>query len=121
MGIRDQRVDIGPGIQTIRRAVFDYRSLPKWRIQTGYVNYDNAYVPVWRVYDPEDHDLHAVWKEGIWKNIYRLDMPRDLKATTVRYQTLDYRMGDGESIALPLVSAKLSYELERHLQCLGEL
>lgn len=59
MAIRDQRIDIGYGVEKLWRIVYDYRSDPRQRLQTGFVQYDNNCIPVWRPYDPEDPGLDA--------------------------------------------------------------
>jgi hypothetical protein len=74
MGIRDQRIEIGFSIKTITRCVYDIRSNDRLKFQTGFVQYDNNEIPVWRPYDPSDMSWEAPWRKGKWENIYVLRM-----------------------------------------------
>jgi len=115
MAIRDQRIDIGHGIEKVWRVVYDYRSNPLWRLQTGYVRYDNNQVPVWRPYDPADGSLDADWRNGVWHNIHRVIMPHDDAKKHVSYQTQEYNTGTGESVLLPGAEVRLTYLLVEYL------
>lgn len=115
MAIRDQRIDIGYGIERVRRVVYDYRSDEAWRIQTGYVQYDNNHVPVWREYDPDDSSYEAGWRTGLWRNIYSLAMPQAVGAKYVSYQTTGHEVRPGSVAMLPKVEVRLTYLLREHL------
>jgi hypothetical protein len=115
MAIRDQRIDIGYGIEKVWRVVYDDRSDSKWRMQTGYVQYDNNRVPVWRPYDPDDSSLDAAWRGGVWRNVHMLVMPHDPAARKVRYQTTEHDTGTGDIAILPKIEVKLTFALVEHL------
>jgi hypothetical protein len=115
VAIRNQRIDIGYGVEKVRRVVYDYRSDDAWRIQTGYVQYDNNQVPVWREYDPHDNSYEAGWRTGLWRNIYSLVMPQAPRAKYVSYQTTAYEVRPGEVAMLPKVEVRLTYLLREHL------
>ncbi|WP_165184086.1 hypothetical protein [Caulobacter soli] len=120
MAIRDQRIDVGYGVERIRRVVYDYRSDPEWRLQTGYVQYDSNSVPVWRPYDPEDRDLDADWRTGLWRNIYTMVMPPSPGTKHVSYETEEYNTGSGQIAMLPRVEVRLTYLLREHLAKVGK-
>lgn len=115
MAIRDQRIDIGYGIEKVRRVVYDYRSDPTWRLQTGYVQYDNNNVPVWRPYDPNDDGLEADWRNGLWRNVHSLVMPQAPDAKYISYQTVAFDVGNGNFAMLPSVEVKFTHALLDHL------
>lgn len=115
VAIRDQRIDIGYGVEKVWRIVYDVRSDPALLMQTGYVRYDNNQVPVWRPYDPKDDRMKAGWREGVWQNIHGLVMPNEPGATKVRYQTTEYDVGNGDLALLPKVEVKITYALREHL------
>lgn len=122
MAIRDQRIDIGYGIEKVRRVVYDYRSDPAWRLQTGYVQYDNNNVPVWRPYDPNEGGLEADWRNGLWRNAHSLVMPQAPGAKHVSYQTVACEVESGQVAMLPRVEVKFTRALLDHLeQVAGEL
>lgn len=116
MAIREQRIDIGYGVEKVWRVVYDYRSDPAQRIQTGYVQYDNNRVPVWRPYDPSDNGLDADWRSGVWRNIHSLTMPVDPEAKKVRYVMAEHDVGGGMEVRLPRVEASLAFALLKHLR-----
>ena len=115
MAIRDQRIDIGYGIEKVRRVVYDYRSDPTWRLQTGYVQYDNNNVPVWRPYDPNDGGLEAAWRNGLWRNVHSLVMPQAPGAKYISYQTVAVDVGNEKFAMLPSVEVKFTHALLEHL------
>lgn len=115
MAIRNQRIDIGYGIERITRIVYDYRSDPVLRLETGYVQYDNSNVPVWRPYDPEDLSHNADWRSGLWRNIHTLVMPNSPDTKYISYQTAEYDTGIGRPVMLPRVEVRLSLLLREHL------
>jgi hypothetical protein len=119
MAIRDQRIDVGYGIEKVRRVVYDYRSDRAWRIQTGYVRYDSNSVPVWRPYDPEDNRYEADWRTGLWRNIHSLVMPQAPGAKYVSYQTVAHDVGMGKVAMLPKIEVKLTHALVDHLTQVG--
>ncbi len=115
MAIRDQRIDIGHGIEKVRRVVYDYRSDEAWRIQTGYVQYDNSRVPVWREYDPDNSGHGAGWRTGLWRNIYSLVMSQAVGAKYVSYEMTGHEVRPGEVAMLPKTEVRLTYLLREHL------
>jgi len=117
MGIRDQRIDIGYGIEKVRRIVFDDRSNPEAKLQTGYVRYDSDRVAVWRPYEPEVRGHDAPWQRGLWRNVYALKTVWDTSNGNPSYRTTDHSAGDLK-IPLPSVEVILSYHLRLHLEAL---
>jgi hypothetical protein len=115
MGIRDQRIKIGFSIQTIRRAVYHIQNNKDLKFQTGYVQYDNNEIPVWRPYDPHDTSYEASWKKGIWQNIYDLRMNHKKGTKYIEYEVAQLQIGD-RSISLPTVSTKLMFGFEEYLK-----
>ncbi|GEM_PF-4243791 len=116
MAIRDQRIDIGYGVEKVWRVVYDYRSHPERRMQTGFVQYDNNHIPVWRPYDPNDSGLDASWRQGVWSNIHSLSMTHDPASQKVRYLMVEHDVGDDAEILLPKVEVRLSFALLEHLK-----
>ena len=115
MGLREQRINIWISLETIVRAVYDVRNDTKYKIQTGYIQYNNEEVPVWRPYDPDDSSLDAKWRDGLWKNIYRLNMHHKKNTQYVNYDTENISL-QAESVNLPKVSVVLSHELLAQLK-----
>lgn len=115
MAIRDQRIDIGYGVEKVRRVVFDYRSNPEAKLQTGYVRYDSDRVPVWRPYEPREPGHDALWQSGLWRNIYVLKTRWNRSDRSLSYQTTDHSVG-GLIIALPAVDVVPSHLLLVHLE-----
>ena len=116
MAIRDQRIDIGYGVQKVWRVVYDYRSDPVRRMQIGFVQYDNNHIPVWRPYDPEDIGLDASWRVGVWSNIHSLSMPNDPTSRKVRYVMVEHDSDEETDIMLPKVEVRLTFALLEHLK-----
>lgn len=116
MAIREQRIDIGYGVEKVWRVVYDYRSDPAQRMQTGYVQYDSSWIPVWRPYDPSDQGLYAAWQNGVWQNIYSLTMPLDPDAKKVRYVMAEHNVEGGAQVRLPRVETSLTFALLKHLR-----
>jgi hypothetical protein len=115
MGIQHQRIDIGFGIEKIRRNVYDVRPNPAWKLETGYVRYDNNRVPVWRPQHAAQPG-NAFWPEGLWRNIYDLVMPLEKDRQDVRYQTDNYPVSDDQTAVLPKVEVRLTFLLREHLK-----
>lgn len=115
MGIRDQRIEIGFGIKTITRCVYDIRSNDRLKFQTGFVQYDNNEIPVWRPYDPSDMSWEAPWRKGKWENIYGLRMNHKKGAKYVEYEAAELEV-DGCSISLPKVSTELMHAFKTYLK-----
>lgn len=103
MGIRDQRIEIGFGIQTIIRCVYNIKNNDHLKFQTGFVQYDNNEIPVWRPFDPNDKSMGAPWHKGIWENIYALRMNHKKGSKHVEYEIDDIKF-EGVSVPLPKVS-----------------
>lgn len=116
MAIRDQRIDIGYGVQKLWRIVYDYRSDPRQRLQTGFVQYDNNCIPVWRPYDPEDPGLDASWRAGVWSNIHSLAMPNDPTSQKRRYMMTEHHIGQDGEVLLPMVEVQLTFALREYLE-----
>jgi len=115
MGIRDQRIEIGFSIKTITRCVYDIRSNGRLKFQTGFVQYDNNEIPVWRPYDPSNMSLQAPWKKGKWENIYVLRMDHKKGAKYVEYEAAELEI-EGCFIALPKVSTELMHAFKMYLK-----
>lgn len=115
MAIRDQQIEIGFSIKTITRCVYDIRSNDRLRFETGFVQYDNNEIPVWRPRDPNDMSLEAAWKKGKWENIYVLRMNHKKGTKYVEYETteVDY---EGTPVPLPKVSSELMPAFKAHLK-----
>lgn len=115
MGIRDQRIEIGFGIKTITRCVYDIQSNDRLKFQTGFVQYDNNEIPVWRPYDPSDMSFKAPWRKGKWENIYVLRMSHKKGANYVEYEAAELDV-EGCSISLPKVSTELMHAFKTYLK-----
>lgn len=114
MAIRDQRIDIGYGIEKVWRVVFDYRDVPEAMLQTGYVRYDNNEIPVWRPYDPDEGGPNASWQRNVWRNIYTARMLHQPNQKHVFYDTAEHDVS-GVKVALPKIEVVLSHALQEHL------
>lgn len=115
MGIRDQRVEIGYSIKTIIRCVYDIRNNESLKFQTGYVQYDNNEIPVWRPYDPNDKSWEAPWKNGKWENIYTLRMSQKKGTQYVEYEVSNQNF-EGTHFSLPQVSCELMRSFSDYLK-----
>lgn len=115
MGIRDQRIEIGFSIKTITRCVYDIKSNNSLRFQTGFVQYDNNEIPVWRPYDPNDMSFEAPWRKGKWENIYVLRMNHKKGSKYVEYETTEVEC-EGTTFPLPKVSYELMHAFKAHLK-----
>jgi hypothetical protein len=115
MGIRDQRIDIGFGIKTITRCVYDIRNNDRFRFETGFVQYDNNEIPVWRPYDPSDMSLEAPWRKGKWQNIYDLRMSHKKGAKYVEYEAEEFEL-EACPFSLPRVSVELMNTFKAYLK-----
>jgi hypothetical protein len=114
MGIKDQRIEIGFSIKTITRCVYDIQDNEALKFQTGYVQYDNNEIPVWRKYDPLNISLSAPWRKGKWENIYVLRMEHKQGERYVRYETTEISC-QGVSIPAPKVSIELMAAFKTHI------
>lgn len=113
MVLHDQNVEITRTRQH-QQYVYDVRSNEDLSIQTGYVISDRTEVPVWRPYGASNTGPDAKWREGIWKNIYRLSMPHKRNSEYVQYNTVEVR--DGDTVALfPEVAVSVTLELSVYL------
>lgn len=67
VAIRDQRIDIGAGIEKIRRIVYDIREHEAAALQTGYVRYDSAQVALKTLLDRPSQHLWITFQDGfLW-------------------------------------------------------
>jgi hypothetical protein len=114
MGLSDQKIEIGHSIRTNRRNVYDVRNNEVLKIQTGYVNYDNNRIPVWRPFDPGDSSHDANWRNGIWKNIYDLRMPHKKNTRHIEYNLTEFGEGDTTAL-LPEVQVTLMLDIRLHI------
>lgn len=115
MGIRDQRIEIGFSMKTIVRCVYDIRNNEKYKFQTGYVQFDNNEVPVWRPYEPSDFSLGASWRDGKWKNIFILRMNQKKGTTYIEYESFEHEF-EGVLIPLPMVSSEPMHAFREHIR-----
>jgi hypothetical protein len=115
MGIREQKIEIGYSIKTIVRCVYHLRNNDRLKFQTGYVQYDNNEIPVWRPFDPNDKSMDAPWRKGKWENIYVLRMPHKKGSKHVEYEVSEVDF-EGTSIALPKVSTELMHAFKTYLK-----
>lgn len=97
-----------------RRYVYDVRNDEDLAIQTGYVVNDRIEVPVWRPYDASNMGPDAKWREGLWKNIYRLSMLHKENSKYVQYSTVELRDDDIVTL-LPEVKVSVTVELSVYL------
>lgn len=114
MGVRDQRIELGPGIKAVFRCVYDIREDDRAKIQIGYVQYDNNEIPVWRPLDPGDKSKVASWRRGTWRNIYALNMKHRKGVRNIEYEMQEVDL-DGVSVSLPEVSVEIAWELKNYL------
>ena len=115
MGIREQRIEIGFSIKTITRCVYDIRNNDQLKFQTGFVQYDNNEIPVWRPFDPNDMSYEAPWKKGKWENIYVLGMTHKKGSKHVEYETTEVEL-DGATVSLPKVSSDVMHAFKTYLK-----
>ena len=115
MGIRDQRIEIGFSMKTIVRCVYDIKNNETYKFQTGFVQFDNNEVPVWRPYEPADHSLGASWRDGKQENIFILRMNRKKGTTYIEYETFGHEF-EGALIPLPTVSSELMHAFKEHIR-----
>jgi hypothetical protein len=115
MGNRHQCIEIGFGIQTIIRCVYDIRNNDRFKFQTGFVQYDNNEIPVWRPFDPTDMSWEASWRKGKWENIYMLRMNHTKATTYVEYESAELEV-EGCTIPLPKVSIELMHAFKMYLK-----
>jgi hypothetical protein len=115
MGIRDQCIEIGFSIKSIIRCVYDIKDNNYLRFQTGFVQYDNNEIPVWRQFDPNNKLMNAPWRKGKWENIYNLRMNHKKGSKHIEYEIDDVDF-EGVSISLPKVSSELAHSFKSHLK-----
>lgn len=102
------------------RRVYGLQRHPEQRVQFGYVQVDYGYVPVWRPYDPDDDRWDAPWADGLWRNVYRLHMPRDQgdpKRPTYGLVPFEDQVRGGSAV-LPRVAPVMNRHLREHLDSL---
>lgn len=116
MAVREQQIDIGYGVEKVWRVVHDDRNDPAHRMQTGFVQYNNNRIPVWRPYDPTESGWDASWRDGVWRNIHSLIMPDDPAVQTVQYVMAEHDIGEGLKVLLPKVETQLTPALLEHLK-----
>ena len=115
MGLKEQSIQIGTTIKTIIRNVYDVQNNEDLKLQTGYVNYDNQEILVWRPYNLIDMPLKAMWREGQWKNIYMLSMPNKKDSQYRGYNLVEYHE-NGVIEMLPEVTIRLTYEIRAYIK-----
>ena len=108
MKIRGQRIEIGSSSKTITRCVYDIRYNHRFRFETGFVQFDNMEIPVWR----PSASLEEPWRKGKWTSIYVLRMSR---AMYDMYEAVEIEI-EGIDISLPKVSTELMSDFKRHLK-----
>lgn len=116
MGIRDQRIEIGYSIKTIIRCVYDIKNNDRLKFQTGFVQYDNNEIPVWRLFDPNDQSRDASWRKGKWENIYILRMSNKRSTQYAEYDEVEDADFEGMLVSLPKVSCELMHSFKMYLQ-----
>lgn len=114
MGIREQRIQIGYSVKSIVRCVYDIRNNDHLKFQTGYVQYDDNEIPVWRPFDSNDKSMDAPWRDGKWQSIYVLRMPQKKDSKHVAYEVSEVDF-EGASLSLPKVSTELMHAFKTHL------
>lgn len=115
MGITNQRVKIGNSIETIIRCVYDIQDNETLKFQTGFVNYDNNEIPVWRPMHPSDKSMNALWRKEKWGTIYTLRMHHKKGIQYIEYALDDIEF-DGQKLSLPKVTVELMYAFKKHLE-----
>ncbi len=114
LALRNQPIEIGSTIRTIIGNVEGLRLNERCKMQTGFVRYDNAYCPVWRLYDPSDVSADAEWRKGVWRKIYEVVMTYDPNGAFVEPTLIEYSDG-GITEMLPEVKLKIAKSLRRHI------
>ena len=102
--------------ETIMRNVYSRKIDPQQRYETGFVQIDNQYVPVWRSLGPEgrpwDDESHGA--ERIWRNVYvqRMHKIKDSKHITPCYTESQI---NNINITLPTVTLELASSFQNFI------
>ena len=112
----DVQIDGSPSVK--KRNVYGIRKLAKHKIQVGYVRVERRDVVVWRAFDPSEVETHSKWKKGLWRNAYRLEMPRDQATNDPKRPTyaLTEVVSEDVSVELPRVEVTITPRLRLYLQ-----
>ena len=109
MGIRTQTIDMG--IAKYTRSVMDISVDETSGIETGYIEFQNSFLPVWRPYEQSEAEKSG----GVWRPVYRISLtrvPNTRKILSQRGKVLV----DGREHDLPLAGLEVTYHLKRHLE-----
>lgn len=100
--------------------VYSVREVPEQKVQFGTVKVDYGTVAVWRPFDPNDKDVDAPWRQGVWRNVYRIRVPQHPipnRPKYVEYGVEEVTVGDVRA-RLPVAELQVSYRLQEHLRVL---
>ena len=107
MSIRRQSIDMDSATYT--RTVFDDSVDETADIETGWIEIQNKFLPVWRPYK----QTKMANSEGVWRPVYRI-----LTETGARRRS--YQRGkvqvDGQELDLPLAKLEVTSKLRLHLK-----
>ena len=109
MGIRAQTIDMGLAKYT--RAVMDISVDKNSEIETGYIEFQNIYMPVWRPYN----QIETEKSEGVWRPVYQISLTRVPNMRVIRSLRGKVPV-DGREHDLPLAELKVTSVLKRHLE-----
>jgi hypothetical protein len=114
MQINERRVELGAGLKNLTRCVYDIRNNVILNFQTGFVHYDNNEIPVWRPFYSSDKAKEVYWRNGVWKNIYALQLKIVVKDGRRTYKTANLECS-GKNISIPKVEVKMEDEFTCYL------
>lgn len=119
-GDSTERVRLDGSPSATDRKIYSVRSVPEQLLQFGTVTVDYGTVAVWRPFDPADSGHEAVWRGGIWRNVYRIRVPQHPIPGRPNYIefAIDTLEIGGLSARLPVAQLELSLQLKEHLKAL---
>ncbi|MDA1316139.1 MAG: hypothetical protein O2968_22690 [Acidobacteria bacterium] len=110
MGIRNQRIDMGTAKYT--RGVQDIKADEASGIETGYIEFQNRFLPVWRPLDGRVDEWGG--RVDHWRPVYNVSLTTVPDKRTILAQRGTVEV-DGRPYCLPLASLEITNDLKRHL------
>lgn len=113
-----QSVELDGSSSVRHRVVYSVRDVPEQKVQFGTVKVDYGTVAVWRPFDPDDKGADASWRNGVWRNVYRIKVPQHPipnRPKYVQYGVEEVTVGE-VCAKLPVAELQVSYQLQEHLR-----
>jgi hypothetical protein len=109
MGIRSQNIDMNSAMFT--RSVMDNSVDESLKIETGYIEFQNNFLPVWR----PRNQIETEKPKDVWQPVYQISLTTVPNTRTIRSLRGNVPV-DGRDYELPLGELKVTSNLKRHLK-----